>query len=547
MPIQNTVRSALSPKTRGGDAHPTGLILDCLICSGPRFILNAVNFISSFLYIRLYGYVSMGLVTPFGSLHVSQSVPKDRISAVERALEWCNTITEASPFWKHRKISKHVAVERQVNGELVTIFPVLAAKQDFGDGQTGFSRHHLPVMVNGKSVCVVPSQGITGRERSSLLHTDMVASLLQLFCVEHPPLDQLPRTLGKALYPKAFPGGRYDAMGHNPERARLQNRFQDEVTSDETAIEFFTHTDDQRWMHCRDLLDRHHHPNCTQFHAKRILSATVATNRDVLWALESLLFLDQDSTNKHLRRFMVHQNEDIAIFAVQQFQPADEKEACEAWLPLLQPDSEPSFWEVIFRLMEYPGSRERLLDRCQQIYEESEQLEFKSMLLAWLSNYRDMDEQVQTILSQLGSHQLPPFLLEVQTYGPWFEAFAFEQLQLGRSRLNHGVLNATIQNASFDHFRLWECLFNTSSGGVRTALMPHLANVGTDQAFRLIESQTNHELRFVSRRAYVWIASFKRHPRTGDVLLQGMESQYKGVRLECQRLLQLRRDEGLDP
>jgi len=546
MSIQNSVRSAPSPKTRWGVAHRTDLILGCSYRSGPRFIRNGIEFIFSFLYMRLYGYASMGLITPFGSVHVPHSVPKERVSAVERALEWCDTITETSPFWEHRKVSKHLAVERQVNGELVTIFPVLAAKQDFGDGQTGFSRHHLPVMVNGKSVCVVPSSGIKERERSTLLHTDLVASLLQLFCVEHPPLNKLPRTLGKALYPKAFPGGRFDAMGHNPERARLQNLFQEEVTNDEAAIEFFTHMDDQRWMHCRDLLDRHHHPKCTQFHAERILSASVATNRDVLWALESLLFLDQDGNNKHLPRFMVHPSDEIVIFAVQQFQPADEKEAWDTWLPLLQPDGEPSFWEIIFRLMEYPDSRERLLDRCQQIYEGSDQLEFKSRLLAWLSNYRNMDERVQTVLNQLGSHQLPSFLMEVQTYGPWFEAFAFEQLQLGRSRLNRGVLNATILNPSFDHFRLWEYLFNSSSGSVRTSLMPHLANVGTDKAFCLIESQTNHELRFVSRRAYVWIASFKRHPRTRAVLLKGMESQYRGVRLECQRQLQLRRDEGFD-
>lgn len=492
-------------------------------------------------------FTTMGLTTPFGSLHVPNSVPQERVSAVERALEWCSTITESSSFWENRKVSKHVAVERQVNGELITIFPILAAKQDFGDNQTGFSRHHLPVMVNGKSVCVVPSSRIKERDSSTLLHTDLVASLLQLFCVEHPPLNELPRTLGKALYPKAFPGGRFDPLGHNPERARLQNLFQDEVVSDETAIEFFTHLDDQRWLHCRELLDRHHHPKCTQYHAERILSASVATNRDVLWALESLLFLDQDGNNKHLPRFMVHPNDEIVTFAVQQFQPADEKEAWSTWFPLLQPDGEPSFWEVIFRLMEYPDTRERLLDRCQQIYEESTCLQFKSVLLAWLSNYRNMDERVQIILNQLGSHQLPSFLMEVQTYGPWFEAFAFEHLQLGRSRLNHGVLNATVLNTSFDHFRLWECLFNTSSGSVRTALMPHLAHVGTDQAFRLIESQTNHELRFVSRRAYVWIASFKHHPRARDVLLQGMESQYKGVRLECQRQLQLRRDEGLDP
>jgi len=299
-------------------------------------------------------------------------------------------------------------------------------------------------------------------------------------------------------------------------------------------------------MHCRDLLDGHHYPNCTLFHAERILQEIFAANGDVLWALRSLHFLDQEVNNKRLPRFMTHPNIDVVIFAVQHYQACDEQDAWNTWAPLLHPDSDPSFWEVIFRLMEYPDLRQGLLDRCEQIYEESQCLEFKSMLLGWLSNYRNLDEWVQVILGQLQSHQLPSFLMEVKTYGPWFEAFAFEQLQLGRSRLNRGVLTATILNTSFDHFTLWESLFDTSSGSIRTSLMPHLATLGTDRAFCLIESQTNHELRFVSRRAYIWIASFKHHPRTKAVLLRGTESQYRGVRLECERQLQLRRDEGLD-
>ena len=488
----------------------------------------------------------MGLATPFGSLHVPHSVPKERVRAVDRALQWCRTITERSQHWKQKKTGQHFAVERLVNGERVTVYPILAAKQDFGDDRTGFSHLHLPVMVNGKNICVVPFSGMTRQQKSSLLHTDLVASLLQLFCIEHPPLRELPRTLGKVLYPKAFPGGRYDEMGYHPERERFQNLFREEVSNDEEALEFFACLEDQRWMHCRDLLDGHHYPNCTLLHAERILNEPLAINEDVLWALMSLHFLDQEGSNKYLSRFMTHPNIDVVIFAVQHYQACDEQDAWNTWAPLLHPDSDPSFWEVIFRLMEYPDLRQGLLDRCEQIFEESQCLEFKSMLLGWLSNYRNLDEWVQVILGQLQSHQLPSFLMEVQTYGPWFEAFAFEQLQVGRSRLNLGVLTATILNTSFDHFTLWESLISTSSGSIRTSLMPHLATLGTDRAFRLIESQTNHELRFVSRRAYIWIASFKHHPRTKAVLLRGAESQYRGVRLECERQLQLRRDEGLD-
>ena len=490
----------------------------------------------------------MNLATSFGPLHVPHSVSSERVNAVKRALQWCDAITEGTSLWQRNTVEKHVVVERFVNGARVTLSPILAARQDFGDDKTGFSRHHLPVTVNDRPICVVPKRGILERNKSLLLHTDLVASLLLLLGSEDPPLEELPKTLGKVLYPKAFPGGRFDIF-FSPERQRLHERFHDEVGNEEEAMAFFGALDERSWVHCLPLLDPHTYPECARFHAERIVSRGIERRNgiNIVWALDIIHTLDPEHYNERLPIFMSHPAEDVAQYAIENYQAVDSEDAWGAFSPLLGHPYNESFWDIIIRLLEFPDLQESLLDRCELLLKESEDHEFRTKILSFMSNYRNMDDPIRLMIGELQPHELPTFVFEIKTYGAWFEEIAFEWIESGRSRLNRSIVEASMANTSFDRFPLWEKLMHSSSGAVRTALMPHLAHVGTDQAFRLIESQTNHELRFVSRRAYVWVASFKRHPRTGDVLLQGMESQYKGVRLECQRLLQLRRDEGLDP
>lgn len=488
------------------------------------------------------------MATAFGSLHVPHSVPTERVRAVERALTWCNTITAASHLWQQRMVRKHFAVERKVNGKLVTIFPILAAKQDFGDGNTGFSHHHLPVMVNGRPVCVIPSTGIQGRQKATLLHTDLVASLLQLFCAEHPPLGDLPRTLGKVLYPKAFPGGKYDAMGYHPQRELLRNQFHEEVGTDEEALAFVSNLGQQSLVHCHHFLSPLTYPKCAQFHAEQILEQRFNRHNleGTLWALRTMETLEPERHNSSLPRFMHHPGGDVASHAIEHYQTASDEDAWKVFSSVLENCANATFWVAISRLLEYPQLLERLLGVCQELYDRSDDHRFRRTLLPWMSNHRNMDETIQDMLKTLEPHELPMFIYESNTYGNWFEALAFEMIEYGSNRLNCSIVQASVVNTSFDRFPLWERLLQRSSGTVITSLMPYLGHVGTDQAFRLVEAQTNHNFRFVCRRAYIEIASFKNHPRTSEVLRRGTKSAFRGVRIECERQLQLRLNEGLD-
>ena len=489
----------------------------------------------------------MNLATSFGPLHVPHSVPSERVSAVKRALQWCDTITEGTSLWRRKAVKKHVVVERFVNGAKVTLSPILAARQDFGDDKTGFSRHHLPVTVNDHPVCVVPKPGITGRNKSLLLHTDLVASLLQLFCIEDPPLEELPKTLGKVLYPKAFPGGRFDIF-FSPERQRLREQFHGEVGTEDEAMAFFGALDERSWVHCLPLLDPLTYPECARFHAERILGRGIERRNgiNIVWALDIIQTLDPEHYNERLPIFMSHQAEDVARYAIENYQVVDSEDGWDAFSPLLGHTWNESFWEIIVRLLEFPDLQESLLDRCEILFTESEDHDFRTKILPFMSNYRNMDDSIRDMIGELQPHELPTFVFEIKTYGAWFEEIAFEWVEIGRSRLNRSIVEALMANTSFDRSPLWEKLMHSSSGAVRTSLMPHLANVGTDQAFRLIESQTSHDMRFVSRQAYRWIASFKTHPRTSEVLHQGTKSDFKGVALECERQLRLRREEGLN-
>tara|TARA_B100001094_G_C18170228_1_gene794652 strand:- start:1688 stop:2422 length:735 start_codon:yes stop_codon:yes gene_type:complete len=243
---------------------------------------------------------------------------------------------------------------------------------------------------------------------------------------------------------------------------------------------------------------------------------------------------------------MHHPGDDVASHAIENYQPASDDDAWNVFSSVLDNADNATFWIAITRLLEYPELLEQLLDTCQELYDQSDDHDFRRTLLPWMSTHRNMDETIQVMLEELESHELPMFVHEITTYGNWFENVAFEMMDYGSNRLKCSIVAASVMNTSFDRFPLWEQLLQCSSGTVIASLMPYLAHIGTDRAFRLIEAQTNHEFRFVCRRAYIQIASFKTHPRTSEVLRQGTKSAFRGVRRECERQLQLRLDEGLD-
>jgi len=130
--------------------------------------------------------------TPYGILQVPTTVTASRLAAVQRALNWCETIVEHS-LWNEEMGEDAISLVRTINEQRVEVFPLEAAVMDLGL-KNRWPVHHLPIEINGRPACVRAST-----KRPKPLHTDMVASVL-LFLGSTEVLPELvPKTLHALL------------------------------------------------------------------------------------------------------------------------------------------------------------------------------------------------------------------------------------------------------------------------------------------------------------------------------------------------------------
>ena len=133
--------------------------------------------------------------TPFGLLTVPTRIDTKKMSAVNRALRWCEAIAE-STLWTTKSNENNISLQRTVNEQLIEIFPLEAAYIDLGM-QSRFSTNHLPINLNGSDACVRSKHS-----KPRPLHTDMVASMILLLGrAEFNPVA-VPRTLHSILTAK---------------------------------------------------------------------------------------------------------------------------------------------------------------------------------------------------------------------------------------------------------------------------------------------------------------------------------------------------------
>ena len=126
--------------------------------------------------------------TQFGTIECNGVSDTKRLHAVQRALQWCETILRGSA-WEIGTEGGQISIQRTVNGNMVELLPMEAAKLDLGLAAS-FPMHHLPVFLNGEHVCVR-----SRRSSSRPLHTDMVASMMMLFGFEEFSPEAVPKTL----------------------------------------------------------------------------------------------------------------------------------------------------------------------------------------------------------------------------------------------------------------------------------------------------------------------------------------------------------------
>ncbi len=134
--------------------------------------------------------------TSFGSLDFPINLATKQRNAVLRALSWCKELADLSDVWSKEvrdNANYGTALNREINGKTLSIYPLLAARLDAGLYTRQLSLNHLPVWLDGEKICIVSARG-----KGHDLHTDLVASLILLLGQEEPVLQTLPQTLRRA-------------------------------------------------------------------------------------------------------------------------------------------------------------------------------------------------------------------------------------------------------------------------------------------------------------------------------------------------------------
>lgn len=130
--------------------------------------------------------------TPFGPVKTSTPVETVTFNAVQRALQWCETIL-TSTHWVPVSQAGNISLRRTIHGQTIEIFPLEAARMDFGM-KSRFNAEHLPINLNNQNACV---RSIHPRSRP--LHTDMMASMILLLGRTDFNPASVPRTLHSIL------------------------------------------------------------------------------------------------------------------------------------------------------------------------------------------------------------------------------------------------------------------------------------------------------------------------------------------------------------
>jgi len=135
------------------------------------------------------------LPTPFGTLFVPENFHIDRLAAVVKGVQWCNEIENETTHWERNRTLEHgIRLTRYWKGCTISIFPLVAAMLDLGERSNICPRKHLPIQVNGEYVCIVWDESSANR-----FHVDAVASFIQIFNLDDPPIQMIPSTLLRHL------------------------------------------------------------------------------------------------------------------------------------------------------------------------------------------------------------------------------------------------------------------------------------------------------------------------------------------------------------
>ncbi len=441
----------------------------------------------------------MGTETHFGELTFPDQVSQRRRAAILRALNWCNDMVQASQLWSkgRRDFGLGIELSRQVNGKVLKAYPLLAAKMDAGVKVSEFEKYHLPVMVDDRSICIV---GARGRGRD--LHTDLVATTIMLFSAVEPETSVMPRTLLRAIYPDLVRPLQTEAariwQANQTRREEVFGEFQEHVAGGGNAVEYLDALPPGEWHIMRDFYPWHHDARTAIAYANVMSLDLNKPVNDHLWVMNIVRQFELPTYQEVLlpAYLRFHQTE-VRAQALREYQQECPQLAMRHLGPCLWDEVESLAWEAHELLQTYPELHEALVIDSLAILEDAQTQTYARQLLGWLSQHRNMDEEIQQLLPTLEPHELSQFLRVVHTHGPWLETFGETCLEMPFEGVHHALIEATKRNTSFNPFKLWLPLMQNGPGTMKLAILRSLEAVTEEQAFELLELGWTSQWRFV--------------------------------------------------
>lgn len=465
--------------------------------------------------------------TAFGELDFPTTLATKQRDAVLRALSWCDELADTSDVWSRHvhDLSDHgTSLNREINGKTLSIYPLAAARLDAGLHVRQVNVNHLPVWVDGHKICVVGKRG-----RGHDLHTDLVASLILLFCQEEPVYQALPRTLVRAIYPQFGSGheGRYRLNVRPAEQEAVFEPFREHLAEGEwEPLAYLMDLTDRDWTVLRDRFPWGNEPEAALNIAYWVMEEHERPANDHLWVINIVRQHAPEDLEEVLRSYLYAPQDEVRRQALMEYHP-QEAEAAWRWLePCFELEAEERHRMLVHEtLQEYPELEERLIQRSLQLVEDAEAGVFQRLVVAWLSHHVDMDEWLFDLLPSLEPYELGGYLHEIQTYGDWFEDFATECLAMPFEGVHLGVVACSATNLSFNPFPLWLPLMQNGSGTMKLNIMKHLHRLPLEEAYLLLELGWKSQWRFVITATHRTVAkAFPDYPLRAEMEAHGYTS-----------------------
>ena len=441
----------------------------------------------------------MGTVTTYGELTFPDQVSQRRRDAILRALNWCNDMAQASKRWsKGRKdFGLGFELSRQVNGKVLKVYPLLAAKMDAGVNIIEFTRHHLPVMVDDRSICIIGARG-HGRD----LHTDLLASIIMLFSAEEPEKSVMPRTLLRVLYPDStFLRESAACLGRRANQTRREEvfgEFREHVAGGGCAVAYLDALPPGEWQILRDFYPWQHDAQTAIAYANVMMFDLNNPVNDHHWVMNIFRQYEPETFQEVvLPAYLAFHQPEVRAQALREYQQDSPELAMRDLGPRLWDEVESLAWMAHELLQTYPELHEALVIDSLAILEDAQTQTYARQLLGWLSQHRNMDDQIQALLPTLEPHELSQLLRVVRTHGPWLEAFGEACLEMPFEGVHHALIEATKRNTSFNPFNLWLPLMQRGPGTMKLAILRSLEAVTEEQAYELLELGWTSQWRFV--------------------------------------------------